>query len=544
MIISASIVIVIAVSSLISPKLAFTTTAIIIHGRGISIRTKQQQTGQFHSSLEECHQKASCIPAIGTITTTTQATTLFSNSNDIDSFSTLSSSSLSDDDDKKTFATTTFTSSKFRVYIEDTDAYGVIYNTNYLRCYERAMTMFYKDCDRNAGTNNNSSMNDNNNEQRMTLLLSSITDQKFRSSPALGDAYVINGQRIHQSRKKTQKLQKEYDPDSDDNNSSKYIDFEWDEIWKLEMVSSSSSSSNNYVATVHNSATVTFTLSIPKISTNNSSSSSSSSINDIGRGVSSTKEKKEDPSSSTLRQQQIWNSKIDGGNGANNSDKRNISINEMRDIIYQDELNNHYQHNCYIIPLRNAMNLFERSRTTYLGGPDILFKMQHDDDLLWVVTNIKDGQLIHDSLILSGVSKKDNNDVDITPGEYEEEENEKDTYVLLSNKEALLTDTNFHPIPLTEVIVQTSYVTKRRGTVVECKHQLWMEVDNIIMDKDDNMIVDNNVFVDDDDNNKNSNSRKVRRLLAQATITIMALKRSTKRPAKKLPQWLLDKILY
>ena len=101
MIISASIVIVIAVSSLISPKLAFTTTAIIIHGRGISIRTKQQQTGQFHSSLEECHQKASCIPAIGTITTTTQATTLFSNSNDIDSFSTLSSSSLSDDDDKK-----------------------------------------------------------------------------------------------------------------------------------------------------------------------------------------------------------------------------------------------------------------------------------------------------------------------------------------------------------------------------------------------------------------------------------------------------------
>ena len=126
MIITASIVIVIAVSSLISPKLAFTTTAIIINGRGISIRTKQQQTGQFHSSLEECHQKASCIPAIGTITTTTQATTLFSNSNDIDSFSTLSSSSLSDDDDKKTFATTTFTSSKFRVYIEDTDALSTI----------------------------------------------------------------------------------------------------------------------------------------------------------------------------------------------------------------------------------------------------------------------------------------------------------------------------------------------------------------------------------------------------------------------------------
>ena len=34
---------------------------------------------------------------------------------------------------------TTFHSPSFHVYIEDTDAYGVMYNANYLRAYERAL---------------------------------------------------------------------------------------------------------------------------------------------------------------------------------------------------------------------------------------------------------------------------------------------------------------------------------------------------------------------------------------------------------------------
>lgn len=32
------------------------------------------------------------------------------------------------------------------VYIEDTDAYGVMYNSNYLRAYERALFTYSIDC--------------------------------------------------------------------------------------------------------------------------------------------------------------------------------------------------------------------------------------------------------------------------------------------------------------------------------------------------------------------------------------------------------------
>ncbi len=48
------------------------------------------------------------------------------------------------------------------------------------------------------------------------------------------------------------------------------------------------------------------------------------------------------------------------------------------------------------MPLRNVLNLFERSRSNYLGGPDVLREMQTKENIIFVVTNIEDACLIDD----------------------------------------------------------------------------------------------------------------------------------------------------
>lgn len=65
----------------------------------------------------------------------------------------------------------TFQSAPIKVYIEDTDAYGVIYNANYLKFYDRALQ----------------------DAQGPEETVVGIRRQKFRASPSLGDEFVIEG---------------------------------------------------------------------------------------------------------------------------------------------------------------------------------------------------------------------------------------------------------------------------------------------------------------------------------------------------------------
>ena len=82
-------------------------------------------------------------------------------------------------------STTDFVSDRRLVYIEDTDAYGIVYNSNYIKFYERALS---------------SSMvitQDHNQQQQQQCknnMIVSWKNQKFRSSPKLGDEYVIPGE--------------------------------------------------------------------------------------------------------------------------------------------------------------------------------------------------------------------------------------------------------------------------------------------------------------------------------------------------------------
>eukprot|EP01082_Thalassiosira_pseudonana_P001531 g1636.t1 g1636 contig10:2482516-2483733(-) len=311
----------------------------------------------------------------------------------------------------------TFQSPKFRVYIEDTDAYGVLYNSNYLRCYERALLHAPRDEYTEANTNNRS---DDIIPTSSKWILSTITNQKFRSSPELGEEYRIRGELI--------------DRDIDQ------------ETWELELVTQDSNI-DDYAIIVHNSATISLTRSTSTPTMQHTATSNN-------------------------------NAKFDG------------KVYERRYIPYHDEFDSHHHattgttYQSHHIPLRNVMNFCERSRSDFLGGPKELRKMQIEDDLLWVVTGVEDGRLLLDEHLL------ERRDDGVRPGK--------------------------------DIIVQTNFIAKRRGMIIECQHRL---------------------LVEDGDSSTNGDDTQRRRVLAEATATIMALKGSTRRPTSKLPQWVVDKIM-
>jgi len=129
--------------------------------------------------------------------------------------------------------------------------------------------------------------------------------------------------------------------------------------------------------------------------------------------------------------------------------------------VYRDDIDAHWTGH---LPLRNVLNLFERSRTNIIGGPDDLRRLQTDHGILIVVASIGDCSLIDE-------------DVTINPGQ--------------------------------SVSVETSYVVKRKGMIVDCYQTL----------KSDN------------------DSR-----LAQGRVTLMMIDTETHRPTSKLPDWARQKI--
>lgn len=303
-----------------------------------------------------------------------------------------STSPLVDQDSPK--AIIEFTSPKFSVYIEDTDAYGVMNNSNYARQYERALSHAPRD---------------NRKTKRTKWVLTELTNQKFRTSPKLGGDYVVKGQLIE--------------------STSAGV-----EVWKMEMVSVPSDVDKKVL--IYNAATVTLTLT----------------------PCHSIISPDEDTSSEELC-----------------SYKQSFPC-------YPDEFDIHLQtttteerqaqYSAHHIPIRSVTNFFERHRTTLLGGPDKLNKLQQEDGIIFVVTAIDDGEIFLDAIGSANVGK--------------------------------------------DVIVETKFVAKRRGMVVECNHRLLMDIEG-------------------ESGNPTSTV-----LLAKATITIMALDRKTLRPTSKLPQWVMD----
>ncbi len=185
-----------------------------------------------------------------------------------------------------------FISPLMKVYIEDTDAYGVMYNGNYVRAYERALECVFNE--------------DND------WFVEKVTNHQFKNSPVLGDEFVIQGQKV-------------------DNND--------DKSWNLEMKNVHDES------IVYNTATLTIKTST-SVSTN---------------------------TTDTLEEEDL-------------TPKKEYPFHVFRDEMVSLGKNDERM----MIPCRNILNLFERSRTDSLGGPDSLRRMEMDDGIVWVVTRIDD----------------------------------------------------------------------------------------------------------------------------------------------------------
>lgn len=121
-------------------------------------------------------------------------------------------------------------------------------------------------------------------------------------------------------------------------------------------------------------------------------------------------------------------------------DDNNGSTTPTKDMfrLYRDEFDSHSPSH---LPLRNVLNLFERSRTNFLGGPDALRKLKEEDGLLFVVTNV-------DDLCLFPTTKTNDNNND---------------------------DKEQQPITMTPglmTLVQTDFEVKRKGMILECYQTL------------------------------------------------------------------------
>ena len=229
--------------------------------------------------------------------------------------------------------TKSFVSRPTQLYIEDTDAYGVMYYANYIRAYERALHEFsYQNQQQQISKPND----DDERIEKGSILnysdftITQVTSHKFKSSPTLGSEFVISAEKIE---------------NADDISTS--------ETWSLEMIEygndestddESDSERSNKRKQVFNTATVTITR--------------PPTVSPLYHPPSFQIDK-HDPKTHPLTLENTF-------------------------PVHRDDFDIHMPET---LSVHSILKLFERSRTNGLGGPQILRQMQEEDNILWVVTS-------------------------------------------------------------------------------------------------------------------------------------------------------------
>jgi len=322
-----------------------------------------------------------------------------------------------------------------QVYIEDTDAYGVMYNANYLRAYERALHLLSI---RPDGKNDDDPLPLLNGGalSHAGWFVLGVTDHRFKASPPLGGEFVVSGELVERECE-----------------NEETIGGACAETWKLEMKSPLPVLESKEKPAVYNTATVTI-------------------ASPARTGMLPPHYQPKSPP---------FDDTFSGG-----------SIVRSRFEPFRDEFDPMLPHR---MPLRNVLNLFERARTDYLGGPDELRKMEAEDNVVWVVTGVDDFELCN-------------------LGEARWEDDQSDDLIADEARES----SSVQCTPGRSVTVKTNFVSKRGGMVLECNQML------LVPAWDDAM-----------------NACRNRRL-AQGKISIMALDAKKRRPTRNIPQWFIDKI--
>jgi len=403
-----------------------------------------------------------------------------------------SSSNNSNNSNNSNDALFTFTSPETMVYIEDTDAYGVMYNTNYLRAYERALFTFSIDNDNN---------NDDDNEPRTVVggILSSsrggwslvgATHQKFKASPPLGGSFVITGRLVDRS--------------ADG----------WSEVWDIVMTSPATATSTNdddddsiKDIVVYNSAMITIVAN-GGVTTRTKEQQTTTMLSSTPTPIPYLEKL---PESITCEHQFILQrDEFDAGMSTPLSKHQHHEDGTpLRSITSSSPY----------VPIRNVLNFFERSRSNFLGGPDMLRRMQTEGKIVWVVIRIDDCYLIGGGGS-SGGDKITNQVEGGNEGELNKIQHSaggdagssSDTY---SN--------TYQCHPGQNVLVETNAKARRRNMLFECRQTLYA--------LEDSSSLKHPCDQEDDEG-------KVR--IAQAIITIMALDADTRRPTSNIPDWIVN----
>ena len=314
-----------------------------------------------------------------------------------------------------------FTTQPMQVYIEDTDAYGIMYNSNYLRCYDRALHMTSYAQTKSPCDNGNSyhddddeQLNGEDDDDALPSILKhddewslvSFERMKFKQSPALGQSFVVTGRLVGEP------------SDSE-------------QIWDLEMKDA-----------VDDSSIVFNTIQGVRIAHAPTNSRDFSWIPNPGPLATEDRERQQQQYPTLLLEQDFQ--------------------------VYRDEFDPHLQG---YLPLRNVLNLFERIRSNSLGGPNALRRLQQEDGFVYVVTSIDQCSLV---------------DYNNSVG---------------SNTSMLQAGDSLR--------VRFDAIMKRQGALIEFRQTAFL-----------------------------GNAR-----VAQAVVTIMALSEQTRRPSKRLPQWMVDQMM-
>jgi hypothetical protein len=291
-----------------------------------------------------------------------------------------------------------------------------------------------------------------------------VTAHKFKSSPVLGSSYVIRARLLNIAKKQCSLIQQE-------------------ESWIVDMVKYSPSYCKDGLD--------------PFLSLSNNNSNDS-----IGDGVPPP----------VKEQPQVYNTAIvtiaSRRTNANHHcahapptsgltsrfsttvlTNNNCNIIQRCDVftIHRDEFDIHLPN---AIPMRTVLNLFERQRSNWLGGPHVLKQMLTEYNLQWVVTSIDDLE-IHTA-----------------------------TSYYSQNDESSNHKTNVWVKPGMEVEVRSSIQVKRRGMILEFQQQV---------------VQSSGRRTEDDNGDGVRNVLPPEVVLAQGVVTICAIDGKKGRPTRDIP---------
>jgi hypothetical protein len=315
-----------------------------------------------------------------------------------------------------------FVTPLLQVYIEDTDAYGVMYNGNYLRAYDRALHMMLEPSPSAAALGD-----------RDDWSIVSVEGLKFKSPPPLGGTYCIEGTR---RRRPTNDVPVAGDwgngtfvsdpvlAHSDEcttktNRSPDNANHGEEEVWDMIMRSPDGS-------IVYNTATGVALARSPSVQREPSFSMSSLAAANDESHVDWL------PSPPPLV--------LPDGSPATTA--ITSSIDTFR--TYRDEFEPHLNSH---VPLRIALNYMERARTNCIGGPSMLHELQNTHGVLYVVTAVRNCSLVSyntDPINGGGVN------------------------VGRRSQRPLL-------VPGMQVEVETGFRVRKRGAIIDCYHSLVFE---------------------------------------------------------------------